>query len=64
MDDSTPLPPDVAAMLELAAHRMGFGKGLDGGLELRFSPDGTIRKWTRLDEGGRDKLARFNEDEV
>ena len=50
------LPPGIAALLELAAERMGLGKGDPGGLELSFGPDGTLRKWRRFEEGGRDRL--------
>lgn len=57
------LPPAVAALLELAAERMGLGKGDPGGLELLFGPDGRLRKWRRLEEGGRDRLTRFDDQE-
>jgi len=56
------LPPGIAALLELAAERMGLGKGDPGGLELSFGPDGTLRKWRRFEEGGRDRLGSHDEE--
>lgn len=63
MGDERPadtLPPDVAALAELLGERMGLGKGEQGGLELRFGPEGKLRKWRRLEEGGREGMARFD----
>ena len=55
------LPPDAAVLAEMLGERLGLGKGDPGGLELRYGPDGSLRKWRRLEEGGRDALARFGE---
>ena len=54
------LPPDAAALAQILGERMGLGKGLAGGLELLYGPDGSLRKWRRVEEGGRDTLKRFD----
>jgi hypothetical protein len=54
------LPPDVAALGELFAERIGAGSGR-WRLEL-FLENGRIRKWLRQEEGGRTELARFDEE--
>lgn len=56
------LPPDVAALAELFAEKIGAGAGL-WRLELVVE-DGRIRKWARREEGGRPDLARFDRKEA
>lgn len=56
------LPPDVAALAELFAEKVGAGAGR-WRLEL-FLEDGRVRKWSRAEEGGRQDLARFDEEKA
>lgn len=61
MEDEQPggtLPPDVAALAELLLERLDAATG-DWRVEL-FATDGRIRRFARQEEGGRDSLARFD----
>jgi hypothetical protein len=54
------LPPDVAALAELIAEKIGAGAGR-WRLEF-FLENGRVRNWARREEGGRDDLGRFSEE--
>lgn len=55
------LPPDVVALAELLLERLDAASGT-WRVEL-FATDGRLRKFARQEEGGRDTLARFNQEE-
>jgi hypothetical protein len=58
--DAAALPREVAAMLEGALHRMGATEGV---VELWLrAEDGHVRKCRLTTEGGRDWLARFDDE--
>ena len=61
MDGERPLPPDVAALAEMFLERVDAATGT-WRVEL-FATDGRLRKFTRQEEGGRDTLARFDNEE-
>jgi hypothetical protein len=49
---------EVAALAEDLLARLGADLG-NWRIEL-FATDGALRKWTRLEDGGRDQLRRFD----
>jgi hypothetical protein len=52
------LPPEVAALAELLFERLDAAVG-NWRIEL-FGTDGRLRSFRRQEEGGRDALARFD----
>lgn len=57
--DASELPPDLRALIELLAERMGAGAGM---WHLRFRVDsGHLRKWWLETEGGAPDLDRLSE---
>jgi hypothetical protein len=51
------MPAEVASLAEDLLARLGADVGT-WRIEL-FATDGSLRKWTRQEEGGRDQLRRF-----